>query len=64
MIQIVTSVVISLLLTTILLRAYEIKMQERFSDVYENLLRIPRIISETYLSKIFPESSESAKSRN
>lgn len=40
MIQIVTSVVISLLLTTILLRAYEIKMQERFLDVYKNLLCI------------------------
>ena len=56
MIQIVTSVVISLLLTTILLRAHEIKMKERFSDIYEKLLRICRIIGEADLGKNSPES--------
>lgn len=64
MIQIITSVVISLLLTAILLPAYEIKMQERFLDVYEKLLRIFHIIGETDLGKSSSESGDSAKSRN
>lgn len=51
MLQTVTSVVISLLLTIILLRVYEVRMQQRFLDVYEKLLRISRIISKADLGK-------------
>lgn len=64
MLQIVTSVVISLLLMIILLRAYEVRMQQRFLDVYEKLLRISQIIGETDISKSSSESRDSAKSRN
>lgn len=49
--QVVASVITSLLLTSILLRAYETRMQERFMDIYEKLLRISQIIGETDLSK-------------
>lgn len=64
MIQIATSVIISLLLTSVLLRFHENKMQERFLDVYEKLLRISQIIRQTNLSKTFSESSDPAKTRN
>lgn len=57
MIQIVASVVISFFLTSILLRVYEVRMQQRFLDVYEKLLLISHIIGKTDLSKSSSEIS-------
>lgn len=61
MLQIVTSVVISLLLTIIFLRAYEVRMQQRFLDVYETLLRISKIIGKTDLGKSNSEISHDGR---
>lgn len=53
--QVVINVVISLVVTSILLRAYEVKMQKRFLDVYKKLLIISHIIRKTDFSKSSPK---------
>ena len=60
--QVVINVVISLVVTSILLCAYEVKMQQRFLDAYEKLLRISRGIRETDVNKTCPESGHPTES--